>query len=107
MRKEDEERIAAKLAKVMAMTCVRNTKLEDIHVAVVAVTKTGDYSDVVVLNADGRKIPWPEASHIDCVDSPHISRPHLIRGICKGAVAPRHGIIGKILSGGKLGNCHN
>ncbi|CAA7626092.1 conserved hypothetical protein [Candidatus Terasakiella magnetica] len=31
MRKEDEERIAARLAKVMAMMCVRNTKLEDIH----------------------------------------------------------------------------
>lgn len=65
MRKEDEERIAARLAKVMAMMCVRNTKLEDIHAGVVPVTKTGDYSDVVVLDAEGRKIPWPEISHID------------------------------------------
>jgi hypothetical protein len=65
MKKEDEERIAARLAKVMAMMCVRNTKLEDIHVGVVPVTKTEDYSDVVVLDADGRKIPWPEVSHID------------------------------------------
>jgi hypothetical protein len=65
MRKEDEERIAARLAKVMAMMCVRNTKLEDIHAGVVPVTKTGDYSDVVVLDAEGRKIPWPDVSHID------------------------------------------
>ncbi len=65
MRKEDEERIAARLAKVMAMICVRNTKLEDIHAGVVPVTKTGDYSDVFVLDAEGRKIPWPKVSHID------------------------------------------
>lgn len=65
MKKEDEERIAARLAKVMAMMCVRNTKLEDIHAGVVPVTKAGDYSDVVVLDAEGRKIPWPEVSHID------------------------------------------
>jgi hypothetical protein len=65
MKKEDEERIAARLAKVMAMMCVRNTKLEDIHAGLVPVTKTGDYSDVVVLDAEGRRIPWTEVSHID------------------------------------------
>jgi hypothetical protein len=65
MRKADEKRIAATLAKVMAMMCVRNTKLEDIHAGLVPVTKTGDYSDVVVVDADGREIPWPEVSHID------------------------------------------
>lgn len=65
MRKADEKRIAARLAKVMAMMCVRNTKLEDIHAGVVPVTKTGDYSDVVVVDADGREIPWAEVSHID------------------------------------------
>lgn len=65
MMDEDEKRIVAKLAKVMAMMCVRNTKLEDIHAGVVPVTKTGDYSDVTVLDAEGRKIPWPKVSHID------------------------------------------
>ena len=65
MRKEDEERIAARLAKVMGMMCVRNTKLEDIHAGRVPVSKTGDYSDVIVLDAEGRKIPWHEVSHID------------------------------------------
>ena len=65
MRKADEKRIAARLAKVIAMMCVRNTKLEDIHAGLVPVTKTGDYSDVVVVDAEGRKISWPEVSHID------------------------------------------
>jgi len=65
MRKEDEKRIAARLAKVMAMMCVRNTRLENLHAGLVPVTKTGDYSDVVVLDAEGRKIPWADVSHID------------------------------------------
>ena len=65
MKKADEKRIAAKLAKVMAMMCVRNTKLENLHAGVVPVTKTGDYSDVVVVDAKGRKISWAEVSHID------------------------------------------
>lgn len=67
MRKEDEKRIAAQLAKVIAMMCVRNTMLEDIHAGVVPATRAGDYSDVVVIDADGRKIPWSEASHINDV----------------------------------------
>ena len=65
MKQEDKERIAASLAKVMAMMCVRNTWLEALHAGVVPATQTGDYSDVFVLDADGRKIPWAEASHID------------------------------------------
>lgn len=65
MSGEDEKRIAARLAKVMAMMCVRNTRLEDLHAGPVPVTRTGDYSDVVILDADGRRIPWLEASHID------------------------------------------
>ena len=57
--------IAAILVKTMAMLCVRNTLLEDIHAEIVPVTRTGDYSDVTVIDADGRRIPWPDVSHID------------------------------------------
>ena len=28
-------------------------------------TKTGDYSDVVVVDAEGRRLPWPEISRFD------------------------------------------
>jgi hypothetical protein len=31
MNKDDEKRIAAKLAQIMAMLCVRNTQLETLH----------------------------------------------------------------------------
>ena len=64
MNKEAEKRIAAKLAKTMAMLCVRKTHLETIHAGKTPVTRTGDGSDVIVVDADGNCIPWTEVSHI-------------------------------------------
>ena len=64
MNKDAEKRIAAKLAKTMAMLCVRNTQLEAIHAGKTPVTKTGDWSDVTVVDADGNRIPWTGVSHI-------------------------------------------
>jgi len=64
MKPNDEQRIAAKLAKTMALLCVRNTKLENIHAGKVPSTRTGDWSDVIVVDADGNRIPWTEVSHI-------------------------------------------
>jgi len=65
MNEEAEKRIAAQLAKAMAMLCVRNSRLEDLHAGVVPVTKTGDWSDVIVLDADGNRISWRDVSRID------------------------------------------
>ncbi|WP_247651347.1 hypothetical protein [Roseovarius autotrophicus] len=65
MNKDDEKRIAAKLARIMAMLCVRNTQLETLHAGLGPITRTGDYSDVFVVDADGRRIPWSEVSRID------------------------------------------
>ena len=47
------------------MLCVRNTQLETLHAGLGPITRTGDYSDVFVVDADGRRIPWTEVSHID------------------------------------------
>lgn len=65
MKSTDEDRIAARLAKLMAMICVRNTGIEELHVGTVPVTHTGDYSDVFITDADGRQIRWSDASHLD------------------------------------------
>lgn len=65
MNKDDEKRVAARLARIMAMLCVRNTQLETLHSGLTPVTRTGDYSDVFVVDADGTSIPWTEVSHID------------------------------------------
>lgn len=65
MQPQDEERIAAQLAKAMAMICIRNTTLENLHAKRVPATKTGDFSDVFVVDADGQHIPWAEVSRLD------------------------------------------
>ena len=65
MNRDDEKRIAAKLARIMAMLCVRNTQLETLHSGPTPVTRLGDYSDVFVVDSDGQRIPWTEVSRID------------------------------------------
>ncbi|MBF0340757.1 MAG: hypothetical protein HQL95_07300 [Magnetococcales bacterium] len=65
MNERDEQRIAARLAKMLALLCVRNTRLESLHAGRVPVSRTGDFSDVRVIDADGNEIPWTEVSHLD------------------------------------------
>ncbi|MBF0214598.1 MAG: hypothetical protein HQM00_13720 [Magnetococcales bacterium] len=65
MRKSSEQRMAAKVAKTMANLCFRNTRLEGLHDGRSPVSRTGDFSDVRVIDADGNEIPWPEVSHLD------------------------------------------
>jgi hypothetical protein len=64
MHRKTEQRIAAQTAKALAMMCVRNTSLEDIHAGISPVSKTCDYSDVRVIDGEGREIPWTELSRI-------------------------------------------
>jgi len=65
MDTEAEKQNVARLAKVMALICVRNTGLENIHAGRSPISETGDYSDVFVHDAQGREIPWTDVSHID------------------------------------------
>jgi len=74
MKPADEECIAANLAKIMTLICVRNTHLENLHAGTVPTTLTGDYSDVFVVNAEGRTIPWFEVVHIDDIQMADLMR---------------------------------
>lgn len=65
MKRKDEEKAAASLARGMAMICVRNTMLEDLHAGQVPITKIGDFSDVHVVDGSGRRIPWTQLSRLD------------------------------------------
>ena len=65
MTPDDEQRIAAQLARLMAVICVRNSRLEDLHAGRVPVSRTGDGSDIFVQDAEGNRIPWSEVSRID------------------------------------------
>jgi hypothetical protein len=46
-----------RLAKLMALECFRNTKLEDLHAGIYPSSQRGDYSDVKVVTPYG-EIPW-------------------------------------------------
>lgn len=52
-------------SKIVAMMCVRNTFLEELHERTVPISKTRDYSDVKVIDGEGREIPWNELSRLD------------------------------------------
>jgi len=51
------------LSLVIAVTCVRNTVIEDYHAGRSPQSKTGDYSDVKVVTPFG-EIPWTEVSRL-------------------------------------------
>ena len=52
-------------AKIITAACVRRGYLEKLHCGTTPVTRTGDYSDVKVIDAEGREIPWNEVSRIN------------------------------------------
>jgi hypothetical protein len=61
MNNEAEKRIAAKLAKTMAMLCVRNTHIETLHAGKTSEKKTGD---VTVVDAYEKHIAVTDFSRI-------------------------------------------
>jgi hypothetical protein len=54
---------AKPLAVAMAVLCVRNTSIEDIHAGIEPYLPSGDFSDVKVVTPAG-EIPWPKVSRI-------------------------------------------
>ena len=57
------EDIARRLATAMAVHCVRNTSIEDIHAGIEPYSASGDFSDVKVVTPVG-EIPWSKVSRI-------------------------------------------
>lgn len=45
--------------------CAIQPRLETRHRGLSPISKTGDYSDVVLVVAEGRRPPWPEVSRFD------------------------------------------
>jgi len=59
------EKSCSEFAKWIVAACVRRGYLEKLHAGVPPITHTGDYSDVKVIDAEGREIPWNEVSRFD------------------------------------------
>jgi hypothetical protein len=51
------EVLRKRLAKLMALECFRNSKLEDLHAGIFPSSQSGDYSDVKVVTPYG-EIAW-------------------------------------------------
>jgi hypothetical protein len=58
-----DKELAARLAKALAVTCVRNTFLEHLHAGISPSSQAGDHSDVTVVTPYG-EIPWKNVSRI-------------------------------------------
>jgi hypothetical protein len=56
---KSNETLRKRLAKLMALQCFRNTKLEDLHAGTYPSSQAGDYSDVKVISPFG-EIPWQD-----------------------------------------------
>lgn len=57
------ELVRKRLAKLMALECFRNTRLEDFHEGMYPSSQKGDYSDVKVVTPYG-DIAWREVSRL-------------------------------------------
>jgi hypothetical protein len=56
--------LRGRLAKFIALQCLRNSKLEDLQTGKSPSSKTGDYSDVKVVTPYG-EIPWNNLSRLN------------------------------------------
>jgi len=63
--KPDPDKSQGEFAKLLTAACVRRGFLEKLHAGITPVTRTGDYSDVRVIDAEGREIPWNQVSRIN------------------------------------------
>jgi|GEM_PF-910109 len=61
----NHEKLQGDFSKIMTAACVRRGYLEKLHSGITPITKTGDYSDVKVIDAEGREIPWNQVSRIN------------------------------------------
>jgi hypothetical protein len=57
------ELVRKRLAKLMALRCFRNTRLEHLHAGIYPSSQVGDYSDVKVVTPFG-EIPWNKVSRL-------------------------------------------
>ena len=61
----DSNKSQTEFAKIMTAACVRRGYLEKLHCGTTPVTHSGDYSDVKVIDAEGREIPWNQVARIN------------------------------------------
>jgi len=92
------ELVRKRLAKIMALKCFRNSKLEDLHAGIYPSSQSGDYSDVKVVTPYG-EISWERLGRfsddemkvlmIDVVDRCYQFLSELLDRRCTAAIIER------------------
>ena len=62
---EDKQGVIESISKSMVMVCLRNSMLEHHHAGIEPLRRTGDFTDVMAINATSRKISRPEVSRTE------------------------------------------
>jgi len=60
-----QKKLQSDFSKILTAACVRRGGLEKLHSGITPVTRTGDYSDVKVIDGEGHEIPWNQVSRIN------------------------------------------
>ena len=69
---EPDLEVIASISKSMAMMCVRNTMPEELPAVIEPLSRTGDFTDVVVIDANGRDIPCLDVLRIGDEEMGHL-----------------------------------
>ena len=64
MKARNEKRVAARMARIMAMLSMRNMQLQTRHAGMTTATRTCDCSGLLTVEADGGRIHWTEISRL-------------------------------------------
>lgn len=60
----EEKRIAQKMAKALAFMCLNDHFKLPLHSGLSPVSHTGDYTDVIITDAKGRKLVWSQVCRV-------------------------------------------
>lgn len=64
----DERLVAERMAKALAFLCLNEHFKQPLHNGKQPLSKTGDYTDVFITDADGRRIIWCQACRVSAVE---------------------------------------
>lgn len=64
----DERLVAKRMAKALAFLCLDEHLKQPLHNGKKPLSKTGDYTDVFITDAEGRRIIWCQACRVSALE---------------------------------------
>ncbi len=75
----DERLIAKKMAKALTFLCLNEHFKQPLHNGSVPVSKTGDYTDVFIVDAEGKQTVWSQTCRVA-----YHEREQMVENVTKG-----------------------